>query len=49
MAPRSRKRERIDMQRRIRDVVQARDGALLVITDDKAGELLRLRLATASR
>jgi glucose/arabinose dehydrogenase len=34
--------ERIDMQRRIRDVVQARDGALLVITDDKNGELLRL-------
>jgi glucose/arabinose dehydrogenase len=34
--------ERIDMQRRIRDVLQARDGALLVITDDKNGELLRL-------
>jgi glucose/arabinose dehydrogenase len=34
--------ERIDMQRRIRDVIQARDGALLVIVDDKAGELLRL-------
>jgi glucose/arabinose dehydrogenase len=30
------------MQRRIRDVIQARDGALLVITDDKNGELLRL-------
>jgi glucose/arabinose dehydrogenase len=34
--------ERLDMQRRIRDVVQAADGALLVITDDKNGELLRL-------
>jgi glucose/arabinose dehydrogenase len=34
--------ERIDMQRRVRDVIQARDGALLVITDDKAGELLRV-------
>jgi aldose sugar dehydrogenase len=34
--------ERIDMRRRIRDVVQDRDGSLLVITDDKAGELLRL-------
>lgn len=34
--------ERIDMQRRIRDVIQARDGALLAITDAKSGELLRL-------
>jgi len=34
--------ERIDLQRRIRDVIQAPDGALLVITDDKSGELLRL-------
>jgi glucose/arabinose dehydrogenase len=34
--------ERIDMQRRIRDVIQARDGAVLAITDDKNGELLRL-------
>ena len=32
--------ERIDMQRRIRDVIQARDGALLVITDNQKGELL---------
>jgi aldose sugar dehydrogenase len=38
--------ERIDMQRRIRDVVQARDGALIAITDDKAGELLRLTPAS---
>ena len=34
--------ERINLQRRIRDVIQARDGALLVITDHKDGELLRL-------
>jgi aldose sugar dehydrogenase len=41
--------ERIDMGKRIRDVVQARDGAVLVITDDKAGELLRLSPAAATR
>jgi glucose/arabinose dehydrogenase len=41
--------ERIDMQRRIRDVVQARDGALLVITDDPKGELLRLTPPSTSR
>ena len=34
--------ERINMGRRIRDVLQASDGALVVVTDDKAGELLRL-------
>jgi glucose/arabinose dehydrogenase len=34
--------DRIDMQRRIRDVIQAPDGALLVITDEKAGALLKL-------
>jgi glucose/arabinose dehydrogenase len=34
--------ERIDMQRRIRDVLQARDGSLLVLTDAAKGELLRL-------
>ena len=34
--------ERIDMQRRIRDVVQAPDGAILVIVDDQNGDLLRL-------
>jgi glucose/arabinose dehydrogenase len=39
--------ERIDMQRRIRDVVQARDGALFVITDDRNGELLRVTPASA--
>lgn len=41
--------ERIDMQRRIRDVIQARDGALLVIVDDKAGELLRVTPAGQRR
>ncbi len=34
--------ERLDMKRRIRDVLQADDGALLVITDEKNGALLRL-------
>jgi glucose/arabinose dehydrogenase len=34
--------ERIAMQRRIRDVLEAPDGALLLLTDDKSGELLRL-------
>jgi glucose/arabinose dehydrogenase len=34
--------ERIDMQRRIRDVVQAPDGAILVLVDDQNGNLLRL-------
>lgn len=34
--------ERIDVQRRVRDVAEAPDGALLLITDDKNGELLRL-------
>jgi glucose/arabinose dehydrogenase len=36
------------MQRRIRDVLQLRDGALLVITDDKNGELLKLTPASPS-
>jgi glucose/arabinose dehydrogenase len=40
--------ERIDMQRRIRDLLQMPDGALLVITDDKNGELLRLTPASTS-
>jgi glucose/arabinose dehydrogenase len=40
--------ERIDMGKRIRDVIQARDGAVLVITDDKAGELLRLTPLTST-
>jgi glucose/arabinose dehydrogenase len=34
--------ERVFMGRRIRDVAQAPDGALFVIVDDKAGDLLRL-------
>jgi glucose/arabinose dehydrogenase len=34
--------DRIDMQRRIRDVIQAPDGALLAITDEEKGALLRL-------
>jgi glucose/arabinose dehydrogenase len=40
--------ERIDMPRRIRDVIQTRDGALLVITDDKNGELLRVTPAPST-
>ena len=40
--------ERIDIQRRVRDVLQARDGALLIVTDDRAGELLRLTPVSAS-
>jgi glucose/arabinose dehydrogenase len=34
--------ERIDMQRRVRDVIQAADGAILAITDEKNGALLRI-------
>ena len=34
--------ERLDMKRRIRDVMQADDGAILAITDEKNGALLRL-------
>ncbi|WP_202980250.1 PQQ-dependent sugar dehydrogenase [Marinobacter fonticola] len=34
--------ERVDMQRRIRDLVQAPDGSLYVLVDDKKGSLLRL-------
>ena len=37
--------ERIDMRRRIRDVIQDRDGSVLAISDDKNGELLRIRPA----
>lgn len=39
--------ERIDMGRRIRDVAQAPDGAVLVLTDGRDGALLRLTPATA--
>lgn len=34
--------ERLDMGKRIRDVLQARDGAVLLLVDDANGELLRL-------
>jgi glucose/arabinose dehydrogenase len=40
--------ERIDMRRRVRDVIEDADGSLLVITDDKNGELLRLTPASGS-
>jgi aldose sugar dehydrogenase len=38
--------QRIDLSRRVRDVIQAPDGSLLVITDEKAGALLRLTPST---
>lgn len=34
--------ERIDMKRRIRDVIEAPDGAILLLSDGPKGELLRL-------
>jgi glucose/arabinose dehydrogenase len=34
--------DRVNLDRRVRDVIQARDGAVLVITDEKNGALLRL-------
>jgi glucose/arabinose dehydrogenase len=34
--------ERIDLKRRIRDMIEATDGSLFVIVDDPQGELLRL-------
>jgi glucose/arabinose dehydrogenase len=40
--------ERLNMGRRIRDVLQASDGAILAVTDDKNGELLRLTPAKGS-
>jgi glucose/arabinose dehydrogenase len=40
--------ERLFMGRRIRDIAQATDGSLLVITDAKQGELLRLSPAAPS-
>jgi aldose sugar dehydrogenase len=39
--------ERIHMGRRIRDVLQTPDGAILVIVDDRKGDLLRLSPAAA--
>ena len=41
--------ERVFMGRRIRDVTQTPDGAILVIVDDKNGDLLRLTPASRSR
>lgn len=41
--------ERIDMQRRIRDVIQAPDGAVLLLTDGDNADLLRLTPATKRR
>jgi glucose/arabinose dehydrogenase len=34
--------ERIRLGRRVRDLAQTADGALLVVTDDARGELLRI-------
>lgn len=34
--------ERIDVKKRVRDVIQANDGSLLLITDEKQGQLMRL-------
>lgn len=39
--------ERIDMKRRIRDVIQAPDGALLLLVDGKDGALLRMTPAAS--
>ena len=41
--------ERINMKRRIRDVIQTADGAILVIVDAKSGDLLRLTPAAAAQ
>lgn len=41
--------ERIDLGKRIRDVIQAPDGALLLVTDDRNGELLRLTPVAQAR
>ena len=41
--------EWIAMKRRIRDLIQMPDGAILVIVDDKNGDLLRLTPADASQ
>lgn len=40
--------ERLDMKMRIRDVIQARDGAVLVLSDGPNGQLWRLSPAQAS-
>ena len=41
--------ERIDMTRRIRDVIEAPDGAVLLLSDGENGELLRLTPAGAKK
>jgi glucose/arabinose dehydrogenase len=41
--------ERLDMKRRIRDVIQGKDGEILLIVDAKEGELLKLTRPTAAR
>lgn len=41
--------ERLDMKRRIRDVIEAQDGSILVIVDDRNGDLLRLTPAARTR
>jgi aldose sugar dehydrogenase len=41
--------ERLEMGKRIRDVIQATDGAILLLTDGKDGELLRLTPASGGR
>jgi glucose/arabinose dehydrogenase len=41
--------ERIDMGKRIRDVIQAPDGAILLLTDGGNGELLRLTPAQGAK
>jgi glucose/arabinose dehydrogenase len=41
--------ERLDLQHRIRDVIEAPDGAVLVITDEQAGALLRLTPLAAAQ
>lgn len=40
--------ERIDMKRRIRDLIQMTDGAIVAIVDDKSGDLLRLSPVAAT-
>jgi glucose/arabinose dehydrogenase len=46
---RIRTEERIELQRRIRDVAEAPDGSILLLTDDKEGALLRLTPGGAER
>lgn len=41
--------DRLDLQRRVRDVIETPDGAVLVITDEKAGALLRLTPSTSTK